>query len=575
MIRHTQPNALSNYLRTSVAPIVLGAIISTAPITPAYAAYNHPGVLLSQAQLDFIKAQVASNAEPFASAYAAAVASPYGSLTYKLQGPPSSNVIQCGSYSSPDDGCSASDQDGTAAYTQALLWYITGTTIYRDNAIKILNAYANVTYDYNPNDKTTSNGPLQAAWDGDKWARAAEIIRYSSDKWSPAEITAFSNFLTNQIVPLISKGSGNNGNWELSMAEALIGIAVFTDNPTLYAQATALWTRRVPAYIYDFAIDGGAPAPFPVGTPKGTSWNGQTTFSAKSSGVSQETCRDLEHTQFGMASMINAAETDYIQGGTLYTSQRARIEAGLELNTYYLTPPQPVVPSYLCAGGGNELSRSIFYPTFVIAYNEFHNRLGDSLPNTAAYIATESVNLPDKIGAGTNHMISNEVLTHWADASSSSALPPPLPPPPQAGQVTLDAALSDNTNSQTKYDLTFINGGTAPIASVSARVYFDISNVLTAGYNASDIVCQIRSAPPGSTCTLLQYSGSTYYADTTIGVLGAGAKANDNITLNLARYQKVWNTSNDYSIVGLTSTVTATTRIPVYSGTTLLEGTNP
>ena len=39
-------------------------------------------------------------------------------------------------------GCSASDSDGTAAYVQALLWYITGNQTYANNAINILNTYS-------------------------------------------------------------------------------------------------------------------------------------------------------------------------------------------------------------------------------------------------------------------------------------------------------------------------------------------------------------------------------------------------------------------------------------------------
>ncbi len=48
-------------------------------------------------------------------------------------------------------------------------------------------------------------------------------------------------------VPLIYKGSPANGNWELTMLEAMAGIAVFTENSTLLDHANLFWTQRVPS----------------------------------------------------------------------------------------------------------------------------------------------------------------------------------------------------------------------------------------------------------------------------------------------------------------------------------------
>ena len=44
-------------------------------------------------------------------------------------------------------------------------------------------------------------------------------------------------------------------------------------------------------------------------------------FNASVSGICQETCRDLGHTQLGIAGMINGAETAFIQGVDLYGIQ--------------------------------------------------------------------------------------------------------------------------------------------------------------------------------------------------------------------------------------------------------------
>ena len=85
-------------------------------------------------------------------------------------------------------------------------------------------------------------------------------------------------------------------------------------------------------------------------------WSTTTFFQ----GLSQETCRDLGHVQYGFAAMINAAETGRIQGVDLYSEQAARIVAGLELNASYLngkTTPMPVCPPKGVTGFPNPLKR--------------------------------------------------------------------------------------------------------------------------------------------------------------------------------------------------------------------------
>lgn len=46
------------------------------------------------------------------------------------------------------------------------------------------------------------------------------------------------------------KGSGANGNWELSMIDGLFGIAVLTDNQTTFDIAASLWRQRYCFYSF-------------------------------------------------------------------------------------------------------------------------------------------------------------------------------------------------------------------------------------------------------------------------------------------------------------------------------------
>ena len=366
----------------------------------------HPGILVSGQQLDFVKQQVKAKQEPFYSEYQKAVASQYAALDYKLQGPPATGVIECGSYSRPDHGCHAEDADASAAYLQAVLGWISGDRRYTDNAIRIMNTYSHQVTAY-----TLSNAPLQAAWSAEMWPRAAEIVRYSHAGWKPEDIQAFSDMLTKVNLPLIRNGSGANGNWELSMIEGIMGIAVFTDDRALLNHAEAMWRERVPAYFYNAKLDGDHPKPLPRAASK-TGWFGQATFDASTNGVAQETCRDLGHTGYGIAATMSAAETAHIQGDKLYESEEPRLMGALEFHAHLLLKKEPV-PATVCGG---KIHYGAGYP-FGVGYNEYHNRLGQSLPETREWL-DKLLAAPEPVDF---HTTVFELLTHGADSGQGQA----------------------------------------------------------------------------------------------------------------------------------------------------------
>jgi len=98
-------------------------------------------------------------------------------------------------------------------------------------------------------------------------------------------------------------------------------------------------------------------------------------------GLAEETCRDLEHTAYGLAAYLNAAETNRVQGGSLYQAQGERLVAAMEFHTDMLA--RPVVPAWLCKGNLVSDVRG----TLEIGYSHFAGRLGQALPHTAAWLA--------------------------------------------------------------------------------------------------------------------------------------------------------------------------------------------
>jgi hypothetical protein len=363
--------------------------------------FVHPGVLVDRAQLDFVKTKL--GADPWKSALAKMQASNLASLSYK---PMPLATVECGSFSNPDIGCTAEKNDVAAAYTNALVYSLTGDQAHANKAIEIMNAWASVLKAH-----TNSNAPLQSAWCASVFPRAAELIRYSNAGWKPADVAAFETLLKDVYLPEIKDGAPNtNGNWELSMIEAMLGIAVFTNDQALFDKAVSMWKKRVPAYVY-LTSDGALPVP-PPGGNKNTKaklvayWQGQSTFI---DGLSQETCRDLGHVQLGFAAMINAAETAAIQGVDLYGLESKRLVAGYELHAQYLNGAK--VPASICGG---KLSQATATETWEVGYNEYANRLGLALPETKAVVAQVRP-------TGVNHMMVWETLTHAE--TGNAALP--------------------------------------------------------------------------------------------------------------------------------------------------------
>lgn len=97
-------------------------------------------------------------------------------------------------------------------------------------------------------------------------------------------------------LPKVINGSNSNGNWELSVTEAAIGISVFLEDRTSYDKAVTKFRGHVPAYIC-LTSDGALPKAAPGSGLDARDkivkyWQGQSTLM---DGLTQETCRDLTH----------------------------------------------------------------------------------------------------------------------------------------------------------------------------------------------------------------------------------------------------------------------------------------
>ncbi|MBW8794175.1 MAG: alginate lyase family protein [Streptomyces sp.] len=378
-------------LLAAVAALLAGALSWPAQAAPS--TFVHPGVTVSRSQLDFARTEVLAGAQPWKAAYDQMMASKYADLN---RTPTPWATVECGSYSNPNHGCTDEREDAIAAYTDALAWYITKDARYAQKAIQIMDAWSATITGH-----TNSNAPLQSGWAGSSWPKAAEIIRYTyTGTW--ANEARFATMLRNVYLPTVIKGSNSNGNWELSMTEAAVGISVFLEDRASYDTAMARFRTRTAAYVY-LASDGSVPKTVPSQNLDTTAkivsyWQGQSTFVT---GLTQETCRDFTHTGYGISAISHVAETSRIQGQDLYgTDVGERLRQALGFQAKYQLGA--AVPGWLC-GGSLNLGLG---PVTEVGYNALHNRLGIAMTNTETLTRN---NRP----AGTNNLfVAWETLTH-------------------------------------------------------------------------------------------------------------------------------------------------------------------
>lgn len=366
------------------------------------AGFRHPGLLSSANDLEFLRTQVTNNTEPWATAYrylreGTLSGQRIGELSYT---PTAIKVVDAG-----PTGDGRNDdierRDATAAYNHALQWVVSQDERHAEKAIEILNTWA-----YNYESRVQSiNRTLSVGWSAPIFMRAAEIIRYTYTKYKAEDIQALAVMMRDKMLPLVYNGARTTaGNWETSMAEAVLSIGVFLDDREVFNQGLNLIRRKIPEYVY-IVEDGQWPVLPPQkaqgddvtkylfwyrgGNPDGIAKDPPPNYNLPfrfHDGQSQETCRDMNHTQLGLGAALNCLEIAYTQGIDLYATYQDRMVRAMEFNSKVMIDIEDGrgVPADLC-GGIIALAATRFMG-FEIGYNHYHHRLKIAMPFTEEFI---------------------------------------------------------------------------------------------------------------------------------------------------------------------------------------------
>jgi hypothetical protein len=333
--------------------------------------FIHPGVLVSLQDIQSARDRLSQGVEPTASFMEKAIS--LYPTSYIAHGPPANGTISCGYYDSPNIGCSEEDEDIVTAYVQTLVFALNGNVSFAESARKIINLYSSGLKRYTNNTEggCCGNEALQAAWVSAKVTRAAELLRHlPHSPWTVDDTAAFNALMYNVHLPHLYQGTSANGNWAASFFEGMLGMAVFSENSTLFDHAIKAWTDRMPAYFY-LNSDGPQPPRNPqCGChPNPTcEWYNQTVFDSRVEGVCQETCRDMGHMQMGFGAYINGATTAFIQVNDLLNQESARLFASSEFAARLQINKTPPASDLMCSGAPVKLSTM---PTFEVAHAAF------------------------------------------------------------------------------------------------------------------------------------------------------------------------------------------------------------
>jgi hypothetical protein len=321
------------------------------PRTGAQAIFAHPGMLQSAGDLHRMWEGIHGRKEPIYSGFEKLRDDPHSQLNYQPAG--ASEEIG----RNPNVRFGMFDSDCNAAYQCALMGHITGDPAYFHLCARVVDDWATTLKRI-----TGADAVLCAGLGGFKIANAAELLRWSPAGWPPESAERFGRTLREVVLPILFNFAPfANGNWDTAALKTMMAIAIYTDDRELF--------ERVLVY-YNHGCGDGSIANYIYA-------NGQC----------QESGRDQQHTQLGLAHMGDCCEMAWHQGLDLYGVLDNRLLLGFEYTArYILSEDVPFTPDEDRTGKYKHsviAPRSALRNNFEQVYNHYTKRRGLQAPWTA------------------------------------------------------------------------------------------------------------------------------------------------------------------------------------------------
>ncbi len=392
----------SKIMRYLLLSLVLLAIGGLAGMASAQT-FVHPGGLHTQADLDRMKTQVAAGAHPWIDGWNRLLEDPKAQNTYAAR---------------PQENMGVSRQkaqdDATAAYLNALRWYISGDTSYADCAVRNLNGWSAKVNQVPYGTDQPGLGGIPIG----NFALAAEVLRLYPG-WAGKDQARFKHMLLTYFYPVCDdflkhhNGGGVTrywANWDAANILSLLAIGVYCDDREKFDQGVAYFKK---------------------GEGNGSIINAVNPLYPGGLGQWQESGRDQAHALGGMGLLAEACQVAWNQNIDLFAYSDNRLLAGAEYTAQYTLWKGVPYTFYTNSENANQYYISRNYhgrlgncQFFELLYNHYTVMKGLRAPNVklfAEVLRPERGNA-DIFGYGT--------LAYTLDAKASPYPASPIPPVP-------------------------------------------------------------------------------------------------------------------------------------------------
>lgn len=207
--------------------------------------FKHPGVGLTKDILENIRTQVRAQKEPWITYYNQMLLSPAASRTVTSNNQSGADPLKPASDAFNSQGFNSRFiADGLKAYTQALLYVISGDEVYRANAMHIIRIWSQMDpekYVYFNDAHIHTGIPLN------RMVTAAEILRYTSAqteelKWTEKDVADFTNNLINPVIETFQHTNDRFMNQHLYPLLGAMSGYIFTGNTERYNEGVEWFT---------------------------------------------------------------------------------------------------------------------------------------------------------------------------------------------------------------------------------------------------------------------------------------------------------------------------------------------
>ncbi|WP_197089581.1 LamG-like jellyroll fold domain-containing protein [Bacillus sp. SA1-12] len=207
--------------------------------------FKHPGVGLTKEHLENIREQVRAQKEPWITYFNEMLNSSAASKTVSSSNQSSVDPTKPGTVAFNSKGVQSQFiADALKAYTQAILYNITGDETYRTNAMHIIRIWSQMDpekYAYYTDAHIHSGIPLF------RMVSAAEILRYTSTQnpkleWTDKDTEDFTNNLINPVINTLQYDNNYFMNQHLYPLIGAMSGYIFTDNSERYNEGVEWFT---------------------------------------------------------------------------------------------------------------------------------------------------------------------------------------------------------------------------------------------------------------------------------------------------------------------------------------------